>query len=183
MRRPDEAMAQIERALELDPFNALYQSLYAVDLLYWRRYDEAIAQARKALRAQPDAPVARYALQSAFFCKGMFREALAEDKTSYAPDREVLEAIERGYTETGYAGAMKRAAEALAARSRQTFVVPTEVSRMYVDAGEKGPALDWLEKAFEMRDPNMPYMVMPEYDRVRSDPRFRDLLRRLKLPV
>ena len=183
MRRPDEARSQIGRALELDPFNALYQSIYAVDLVYWRRYDEAIAQARKALRAQPDAPVARYALQDAFFCKGAFREALAEDKTSYAADREILEAFEQGYAETGYAGAMKRAAEALAVRSRHAFVVPTEVSRMYLSAGENGPALDWLEKAFEMRDPNLPYIVMPEYDGIRSDPRFRDLLRRLKLPL
>ena len=46
MRRPDEAMAQIERALALDPFNPLFQVMYAADLIFVRRYDDAIAAAR-----------------------------------------------------------------------------------------------------------------------------------------
>jgi len=56
MGRPDEAMPQARRALELDPFNAMTVSFYAVELYCARRYDEAIAQARRALALQPDAP-------------------------------------------------------------------------------------------------------------------------------
>jgi len=45
-------------------------------------------------------------------------------------------------------------------------------------------ALDWLEKAFEARDPNVPYLsVDPIFDDLRAKPRFQDLIRRLKLPV
>ncbi|MGH9369753.1 MAG: protein kinase domain-containing protein, partial [Thermoanaerobaculia bacterium] len=72
MRRPDEAMRQIERALDLDPFSALFRSLYAIDLMFVGRHDDAIVEARKALSTQPDAEVARYALWSAFFCKGLY---------------------------------------------------------------------------------------------------------------
>ncbi len=69
-------MAQIERALELDPFNDLYQALYGVDLMSARRYDDSIAQFRKALRTSPGNPVALIQLSSAFHLNGMYEEAL-----------------------------------------------------------------------------------------------------------
>lgn len=183
MRRPDEAMPQIERALELDPFNTLYQSLYAFDLLFVRRYEDAATWARKALRAQPGAPVALSALWSAYYNRGMYKEALAQDRAIYANDREMKEALERGHAEQGYPGAMKRSAETLSARFRQAYALPTEISRLYMAAGNRDRALDWLEKGYEERDPNMPYLGLPEYDGLRSDPRFQDLLRRMKLPT
>jgi hypothetical protein len=50
-------------------------------------------------------------------------------------------------------------------------------------AGEKAQALSWLEKGFEVRDPNMPYLnLYPEFETLRSGPRFQALLRRMKLP-
>jgi hypothetical protein len=57
------------------------------------------------------------------------------------------------------------------------------LSRGNLRAGEKELALEWLEKGFEMRDPNMPYIsVPPAFDSLRDDPRFQDLLRRMNLP-
>jgi hypothetical protein len=49
-------------------------------------------------------------------------------------------------------------------------------------AQEYDEALEWLERAFETRDPNMPYIALPVFDPLRSDPRFQDLLRRMNLP-
>ncbi len=183
MRRPDEAMPQIERALELDPFNPLYQAAYAIDLLFVRRYEDAATWARKALKAQPDSPVALSALWSAYYSRRMYKEALAQDRAMYADDREMREALERGYAEHGYQGAMKRSAETLSARFRQTYALPSEISRLYMAAGDRDRALEWLEKGYEERDPNMPYLGLPDLDGLRSDPRFRDLLRRMKLPT
>jgi hypothetical protein len=42
--------------------------------------------------------------------------------------------------------------------------------------------MDWLEKAFDYRDPNLPYLRLPAYDPLRADPRFQSLARRLGLP-
>jgi eukaryotic-like serine/threonine-protein kinase len=182
MGRPQEAETQISRALELDPFNALFQSLYAIDLLYLRRYDDAIAQARKALRSAPDAPVAHSALWTGLFLKGMYKDAFVEAKANFPGDHETEEAFERGYAEGGYPGAMRRAAELQAARSRKTYVSPTLVAELYLQAGEKDLALQWLEKAFEVREPNLPYIGTPDYDSLRSDPRFQNLLRLMNLP-
>jgi TolB-like protein/Tfp pilus assembly protein PilF len=182
--RPDEAMRQGERALALDPFNVIVQAFYAVDLLFVRRYDEAIAQARATLRQQPGAVVALATLWWAYRVKGMEKEALAGARDYYAfygsPDFNA--ALDRGYAEAGYAGAMRRAAAALAAHSLKVNVNPVDVADLYIEAGDKDRAFEWLQKGFVGRDPTMPYIIWPQYDRLRSDPRFQDLLRRMGLP-
>ena len=139
-------MAQIQRALELDPFNAVFQGWHAADLTLVGRYDEAIVQFRKALRASPDLVFAHWMLADIFFHKAMYEESLAEIKAYYAGDREMEEALTQGYAQSGYRGAMRRAADMLAARFRKTYVCPIDVAAWYVGAGEKDQALAWLEK-------------------------------------
>jgi serine/threonine-protein kinase len=184
MHRPDEAMAQIKRALELDPFNPLLQSLYAADLLFVRRYDDAIVAARNALRMQPGAPVAASILLNAYRWKGMHKETLAAARAYYAfySAPGVDEALNRAGSEADYTGAMKQAANALAARFRESYVTPGDIADLYFDAGDKAHTLDWLEKGFEVRDPSMPYIGVWIYDSLRSDPRFQALLRKMNLP-
>jgi serine/threonine-protein kinase len=127
VHRPGEAMAEMERALRLDPFNALFQSLYGVDLHYARRYDDAIAQLRKALLAAPDQPLALATITQCFFKKGMYPAALAAWKTylnaAYAGG-EIVRALERGYSGGSFADAVRQAGDALAERSRKAYVTP-----------------------------------------------------------
>jgi tetratricopeptide (TPR) repeat protein len=183
MKHPEEAMAQIQRSLELDPLNAFFQAFYGVDLEIAGRYDEAIVQFRKALKTSPGLPFAHWMLALALSKKGLYEEALGEFKASYAGDREFEEALKRGYAQSAYRGAMRRAADLLAARYRKTYVTPCDVADLYVRAGEKDQALEWLEKGFEARDPNLPYInVDPTFETLRSDPRFQALLHRMNLP-
>jgi hypothetical protein len=184
MGRPEEAMRQIERALKLDPFNVTIQSFYGVDLVFAHRYDEAIVQGRKTLAMQPDNPIALFGLYHANAAKGMLRDNLAilKDylKASYqVPDIGAV--MDRGLVEAGFQGAMRRAADALAALSKKALVWPTDIAGVYVLAGDNGRALEWLERAYEGRDPNLPYLRLPMYDLLRSEPRFQALFRRLKL--
>jgi adenylate cyclase len=170
--------------LELDPLNALFRGFYAMDLMYARRYDDAIAFLRDTLRTSPNDLLALSTLRSAFHMKHMYKEALEVWKASYAArgDHEAEEALTRGFAEEGYQGALQRAAETLAVRSRTTYVPPWQIGTLYTRAGKKDKALEWLEKAYEAHDPNMPYLsVDPIFDILRDDPRFQDLLRRMKL--
>ena len=183
--RPDEAMAQIERALELDPLNGLFQGFYGMDLLMARRYDEALAQFQNTLKTAPNNPMLRTGLRDALYALGRYDEALTEVKTRFAAagERELAEAMERGYAEGGYREAMRRAAETRAARSDTTFVPPLGLASLFAHAGETERVLEWLEKAYQERDPNLPYIgVIPLFDIVRDDPRFQDLLLRMNLP-
>jgi serine/threonine protein kinase/Tfp pilus assembly protein PilF len=183
MGRKDEAMAMIEKALELDPFNVKIQSFYAVDLNFVGRHDEAIAASRKALGMQPNSPLAMTALMTALFAEGMYDEALALEKERCAGDAELLEALERGYAEWGYRGAWKRLADAHAARFGKPGGIQTyHLANLYLHAGDKERAFEWLEKAYVEHNRNMPYITL-HFDSLRSDPRFQDLLRRMKLPA
>ncbi len=155
-----------------------------MDLFYVRRYDDAIAQARTALKTAPDDPIAHGVLWWAFSAKGMHKEAFAAAKVflKLYDDRDLDDALERGYREAGYQGAMKRAAEALIVHFHKSYANPTDIACLFLEAGEKEKALDWLEKGYEVRDQSMPYVGLPIYDSVRGDPRFISLLRRMNLP-
>jgi hypothetical protein len=77
---------------------------------------------------------------------------------------------------------MGRAAELLVERSRVKFVLPTDIAYLYLSAGDREQALAWLERAYEARDPVMPYLGWPIYAPLRSDPRFKELVRKMNLP-
>jgi serine/threonine-protein kinase len=181
--RPAEAMAAIERAVDLDPLSVRTQSFYATALVYARRYDEAIAAARTALRLQPDSFVALNALSQALFLEGRFDEALAADKERFAGDRELAAALERGAAEDGYAGAQRRLVEVWSGRfGKPGGRSAVDLALRCLHAGDREHALAWLERAYEDREANVPYIGMPIYDPLRPDPRFQDLLRRMNLP-
>jgi serine/threonine-protein kinase len=191
--RSREAVPHGERALELDPFNAKLHGLYAQTLYMARRFDDALAAARGALSLQPDQRIARGALQLAYIAKGMRDEQLAHQRQRIADDPERVAAFERGLAEDGYEGAQRAIAELLASRFEESGGVPNagvtqvylpkHVALRYLDAGDYARAIDWLEKAFDIRDPNLPYVAaQPVWDPLRSDPRFQDLLKRMNLP-
>jgi tetratricopeptide (TPR) repeat protein len=186
LHRPDEAMVQIERALELDPFNALFQSFYSAVLLFLRRYDDTIEQCQNVLRTVPNHWLALGILQTAFHQKRMYDKSLETFKAQFAAMdfHEGEKALTRGYEEAGYTGAMNSLTEMLAELSRTTYFSPYMIADTHVLAGNNDQVLYWLERGFEVRDPNIPYIgVMPHFvDLLRDDPRFQDLLRKMNLP-
>jgi len=181
--RPEEAMAMIQRALDLDPFNVTIHSFYVQDLVFARRFDEAIVEARKTLQMQPDNGVALSGQLYAYATKGMGKEAFAALKDGYRsyqlPGLE--SAFDRGFAEAGLAGAAKRGAEILAVAARENRAYPTDIAFLYIFAGDKPHALEWLERGYEARDPNLPYLRQPQYDALRSEPRFQEIFRRMQL--
>jgi tetratricopeptide (TPR) repeat protein len=115
----------------------------------------------------------------------MYQEALDVWKASYAArgDQEAGEALARGFKEEGYQGALRRVAETLVVRSQTAYVSPWQIGTLYTRAGKNDEALDWLEKAYQAHDQNMPYLgVDPIFDTLRDDPRYQGLLRRMNLP-
>jgi len=185
MRRLDQAMAESKRALELDPLNPFMQCFFGWHLVYLRRYDDAIAQFRRTLRAEPNFSSAHLGLWGAFYQKRMYEEAVAEAKEFFVvlADSEAPEALARGYAEGGYQRAMSLAADKLAARSKLSHVPAVRIARIWAHAGEADRALEWLEKAYEEREPPLVHLnVGWDWDALRSDPRFQDLLRRMNFP-
>jgi tetratricopeptide (TPR) repeat protein len=202
MGRIDEAVPHSEKALELDPFNALFHGLYSMVLENARRHDDAIAAARTALTLQPNLGMARNALQHAFVSKGMRDENLAVQRERNANDPEREAAFEQGLADAGYEGAYRRLADLLAARYEESggmpetgvrsaglswrgrVFMPVAIAWRYIYAGDYDSAMDWLEEAYDIHEPALPYIgTSPLYDPLRSNPRFQDLLRRMNLPT
>ena len=184
MGRPQEATIQIELALELDPFNSLLKSLYGMHLNNVDRQEEAISLLREVRKTEPNAPLALSTLVSSLHMKDKGDEAIEAWKQLYTAKRDpqAVEFLLRGYQESGYQMALQRVAEMMEARSDTTYVTPWQIATLYIRAGKKGKALPWLERAYEEHDVNMPYIgVDPIFDELRDEPRFKELLRKMKL--
>jgi hypothetical protein len=185
MGHVDEAMTQIDRAVSLDPFNVNIHIFRAMDLVFARRYEEAITEARKVLAMEPGTPPALSALMLALHATNRHDEMIAAAKEMYAgwyPD--VGEALERGYAGRDYAAAWRRAAEFEAAKHSDDPGAAYDIAQCVLYAGDTARALDWLEKTYEARDPNIPYIgAVPLFDPLRTEPRFQALLRKMGLPT
>ena len=184
MRRPDEAMVEARRALELDPFNTLVRAVYGANLVFIRQYDAAIAEFNKVLATNPRDIATLSNLISAHHQKREYKQAL-EALNRFASAMgysEVTSYLAQTKADADYSATMHGAADTLAARSRKTFVLPWDIASLYAYAGDKDRCLEWLERAYVVRDPVLPMLGFPDFDSVRDDPRFRDLLKRMKLP-
>ena len=181
--RSPEALSQATRALELDPLSAFVRAFYGGDLLFARRFDDAASEFRTALEVAPDLPFATNGLGRALYHMGSRGEALrlwAGQLTSEVP--EVEERVLGVYSQDGFAAAMLLLAEAHAESYRLTGTRAVRTARSYLMAGDSDRAIEWLERAYVDRDPNLPYLLAPDYDDLRGDPRFADLLARMNLP-
>jgi serine/threonine protein kinase/tetratricopeptide (TPR) repeat protein len=177
--RMDKAFAEVEQARVLDPLSAIPNTMLAWQLYASRRFDQAIQHCRTMLEKEPS-----YLLQvhlwRSLYQKNMLSEALVECKRLFTlfAGREVAEAMERGYSESGYKGAMYAGAQMLVEQSRVRYVSPYMIATLFAQAEEHDLSLRWLEKAYEERDQRVYSMgIDPGWDKVRSDPRFIALLK------
>lgn len=178
--RPEEAMKQIEIALKLDPLNSLIKAIYGMDLFWLRRYDDAVKAFQESIDIDPTQPVAYNIIRALFFL-GKDEEAM-EIWRNRLKNPEQLKAVNEGYAEGGFRGAHKKLADIFAEQSKTTDIRPYTVAHHYAMAGDIENAIFWLEKTYEDHDPNLPYLLDPKYDKIRDDPRFQDLARRMNLP-
>lgn len=183
--RLDDATLHLKRAQELDPLSLELNADNARVLYFSRQYDRAIEKLQKTIEMDPNYPPAHARLHWVYAANGMFEEAIAESKKAFALDNRSRRVSGLGYA---YAVAGKRA-EALKMLDelkdrvkQQLYVSPYEFAQIYLGLGEKDEAFAYLDKTYEESPDPLGFLkVDPKYDSLRSDPRFVDLLRRMKL--
>ncbi|MFC2124133.1 adenylate/guanylate cyclase domain-containing protein [Bacteroidota bacterium] len=187
MGQVDKAIQYGEKAFNLAKSNLTNHGYYAMSLRHAHQYDEAINILEEALKRFPEGEMMIFStLRSAYHDKQMYDEAINAGKRYYEikEDTVSLVALEQGYREGGYQLALQRNAEALIEQSKAKYITPWQVSTLYTRAGMKEEALDWLGKAYEVHDPNMPSISCdPIFDYLREEPRFIEILRKMKLPI
>ncbi len=184
MGRPTEALAEIKRAQELDPLNMYAKSGEGLALYNAHRFDEAIRQLQHVIELQQDFSFAHYFLGASYAMKGMYQEAIAEyQKFSSLEGEKTENQIYLGYSYAMSGQREKALAILNKLQTTKEYVSPAELAILYTGLGDKEGAFQELERAYGAHDLQMQYLkVEPHYDSLRSDPRFKDLMRRVGLP-
>ena len=182
--RTEEWEKEALRGLELDPLNDFTRSFYGWHLNYVGRYDEAIPIFLELRETGPNKASNHLGLWGAYFKQGKYAEAATSAKDYFLEigDSEFAESLGSPASEAEYRAAMKRTGELMARRSKERHVPAIRIARMFAHAAQNDKAIQWVEKAVEAREsPVMRLGVFWDWDGLRSDPRFQDILRRLKL--
>jgi tetratricopeptide (TPR) repeat protein len=150
-------------------------------LRFDRRYEDGLAHARQVLQTTPNSPSAWSALSENLYQLHRFDESLAAQLSAVGArgNPEAAAALSPAPGDGGYRAAIRRLADTRA-RLQQAWPAAQD----YIRVGELDRALDWLERGYDVRNQNMPYIsVAPIFDSVRQHPRFRALLQRMNLPM
>ncbi len=184
-KRFDEALVELRKAEQLDPLSLIIRTNIGDTLLYARRYDEAIAQYNSILAFDPNFLYARINLGWALNSKGMYKEAIPEFRKAM---EIYYEPLIKGYLAAALAKSGRKSEaiklrEELNAESSRMYVPGFALALAHLGFDEKDEALKWLEKDVAGRTPYAKYFaVVPEFDVLRSDPRFKAMLKRVDLP-
>jgi eukaryotic-like serine/threonine-protein kinase len=188
--RGEEALAEAQHSVELEPLSPRLNYFWGITLFFMRQYDRAIDQFRKTLELDSNYVIAHESLGDAYEKKGMQREAIAAWAKALTLRGEEQQAsiLERTYAASGFEAAVRALAkqqlEKLNERmKRGEYVAAAEYVTAYTRLGDKEQALAWLDKAVQERTGFVfQVKIYPIFDKLRDDPRFQDSMRRVGLP-
>ncbi|HQR36479.1 MAG TPA: FlgO family outer membrane protein, partial [Blastocatellia bacterium] len=171
-----EAERQYLHARELDPLNPGFLNNLAETYHYWQQPDRCLVQAAKALELDPANEWARFNQAKCYLALGRYDEAMQIS------------------LDAKYKNLMQAGVFALSDRQREAqkllplilkdwgHISPYIIASLYARLGEKDAAFDWLQKAADQQQADLVSLkIEPNFDVLRTDPRFAELLRRIGL--
>ena len=180
--RHDEAIAEIKIAQELDPLSLIISTNLGTFFLYARQYDKAIEAFQRTIDMDPNFSSVHVNLGMAYLQKSMYEEALAEFQKEVSQSGIGITAIGITYAKMGRRDEAKQLLDDLVNRSKQEYVSPVGMARLYFALGENDQGFKWLDKAYEDLDSGLWNIKVNQlYDSVRSDPRFKAILKKMGL--
>ena len=183
--RPDEAVAEIERARRLDPLSRIIAGEVGYTYMMARRYDDALRQLRATLELDPGFPQTWSYLCGVYVLERMPREATAacERATALSGRIKGMGRLAVAYALAGERPKAAAVLRELKARSRREYVPPHFIAQAELAVGDTARAFEWLERAYAARDPTLTQNLFdPLWDPLRADPRFVRLRQRMGLP-
>jgi TolB-like protein len=190
MGRHREAIAEMKKALELDPLSSPLNNYMGVTYLLAGDYQKSVQQLQHTIDLDPTFPLAHDVLGPALIEMGKYEQAIAEMQRSallsgVSPDEastvtaEWLTAFRRG----GPNGYWQKNLQVTLWAQEHGGTGTLALAGAYARVGNKEKSLEWLQKAYEERNGNLTLMNSePDYKSLHGDPRFADLLKRMGLP-
>ena len=184
VRRHEEAVAEARRARELSPLSPVINLELATALVRVGRYDEAIQQVQRTLEIDRKFFRAYVTLALAYEGQGERSKAVAalEKAVPRGAARKANHWLGYMYAVTGRRAEALEVAAHLEKRSRERYINPQSIAVVYLGLGDKDRAMSWLEKSYEERSFEMLGFSGEPFDALGDDPRFQDMLRRMRLP-
>lgn len=178
MGRPDEALKEIERARDLDPYDAITTVWLEQVLYHARRYDDALRINQQGLEMHPNADAFYWNAADIYEQKKMFAEAFAARQQALKLGKDPrVTALGEAYKRSGYKGYLSEQAE-----FEKTHNTPY-AAHCYALLNDEPRAIAALEAAYKEHEPGILFIrTAPELDSIRSSPAFRDLVRRIGFP-
>jgi serine/threonine protein kinase len=186
--REQEAMAEMNRAHQLDPLSSIITESMGLTQIAGRSFDDAISTCQKVASENPAFAQAHYCLAFAYWGKGVYAKAVEEYKIlgeldGNPKDAEFASALEQGFHSGGWKGALSKGIEVRQAQRKASYWSAYDVAYLYAGLGEKDEAFRWLNAAYEDRDYQVESLKTDfRLDPVRSDPRLGELVRKVGLP-
>jgi serine/threonine protein kinase/Tfp pilus assembly protein PilF len=183
---PENGIGEGRKALALDPLAPEPLQILSQNLYLTRQYPEAVEQSRKALDLDPKYFLAHLQLALIYVAQGKSREAITAARS--AREDEPLADWPTAVLGMAYAADGQRAeAEKLLSemnrKASRGWVPSYAFAEIYAGLRDKSQTLDALEKSYEERGWFLTYLnTAPEFDFIRSEPRFQALLRRMNFP-
>ena len=175
--RNEDGLAELRRALALDPASLPINADLGNFSCLSGKLDEGIEQLKKTIELAPTWPRAHVLLSNCYLEKGMWNEAIEEIQGTGAPGFVVRA---RMYAATGK---RDEALKIIAEMKQRPNVSPMGLANVYNSLGEKDQTFEYLEKAYAEGAPLLRALQTGKmWDPLRSDPRFKDLLKRMRLP-
>jgi TolB-like protein/Tfp pilus assembly protein PilF len=185
MGRHEEAVAMEKKARSVEPLSLIINKNVGTILYYAGRHDEALREYRKALEMEPDFARTHFFLGMQLSVAGQHDQAIAELETALKldPGNSVILAV-LGYA-YGMAGKAPEAADVvrrLEEARRRSYVPAMNLAIVHAGRDDPDPVFEWLDAAYEERSSWLTSLkVEPMFERLRPDPRFDALARRIGL--
>jgi tetratricopeptide (TPR) repeat protein len=186
--REQEALAEINRAHQLDPLSPIISEEVGAIHIWARQYDEAIAICKKVANENPTFAPVHACLADSYWAKRMYSQVIGEWKTfgQLSGDRnesEFASALEEGFGSAGWKGAIAKGIEVRQAQRKTGYSSAYRIAELYAELGDKDQAFRWLNTAYQERDWWLEGLKTNfQLDPIRSDPRFAELVRKVGLP-
>ena len=183
MGRHDEALREMKQAHELDPLSLMINLNIGLVYLNQRHYDKALDEFKKIIEMDQTFSQAHYQMAKAQGMKEMYEEAIGAARKAHSLGLPWgTGALGWVYGLSGKKDKTKELLQELEELSKKRYVSLASFIGLYLGLGDLDMVFEIFEKAYETREPHIPFLkVTPEWDPIRSDPRFRELLKKLNL--
>ena len=184
-RRFDESLREFERAQQLDPLSPIVKAEFPAHFYATRQYDRALAEGRQLMAQEPDFAYSYGIAWLAHAQLGQEAETVATFTKFFEllGDKAGADELRAVYAAQGYAAVWRKWLEMMEKPPRSEYATAWARVLAYSRLNERDKIFEWLEKSYQRHDRFIANIGNDaQFDALRADPRFQELLHRLGLP-